>query len=180
MKKLILLTLIYTCLWSCQNAPSIQNNYQKEIGETIDQFQENYQKLEADKIGSLLTDDSYIMGIDPSENWDKNALIKYLKKANLDIPEPAFQKNIVEENIQRIFRFSDDNAQATVIDHAKVNYSKMLLRRTTILENKGGEWKISFINTALITDKSDLPKIDTVIEGDYSFLDLKWLANFYS
>jgi len=128
-----------------------QTALKKEVGKVTDLYFKFYKELDVKALNNLLTDDCITMGSDPSEMWDKTTLIQKIKNLKASPNSKTFTKNLSFDLIDRIIQFSNNGKTATVTDHSKVNFSKLLIKKTTILKKVGNDWKINYVNTPLVS-----------------------------
>lgn len=139
-------------------SPAINHTVlKKEVGEVADDYLKFYKALDVKGLDNLLTEDCITMGIDPSETWNKTTMIQKIKDLKTNPKSVEFVGNLTFELLDRIVQISKNGTKATVTDQSKVSFSKMLIQRTTMLKKIGNNWKINYINTALVAQNYDLP-----------------------
>lgn len=160
--SILFITLLITlCFTACQKtdkesipfstASSNQKAIKNEVGKITDLYFKFYKELNAKALGDLLTDDCITMGADPNEVWNKATLIKKIKTLKANPNSKSFTNNLNFDLIDRIIQISNNGNTATVTDHSKVSFSNMMIKKTTKLKKVGNDWKINYINTALVT-----------------------------
>jgi len=108
---------------------------------------------------SLLTEDALLCGTDPSEFWDKQAVVD-LSKQNSDAPAPEF-KFISDRKI----KIASDGRSAIIVNQLTPDWSpKIPIRFVYHFVKTNDTWMILFQNVAFIPKNEDIEKLNEAMD----------------
>lgn len=154
---ILLITLFFTACQKTEKAPAQlvlalnhKNVTKQEVGKVTDLYFKYYSELNANALSNLLTEDCVTRGADPSEVWNKAIFIQKIKNLKDNPNSKTFTQNLNFDLIDRIIQLSNNGNTAIVTDLSKVNFSEMLIKKTTKLKKIETNWKINYVNTTLV------------------------------
>lgn len=154
--KLALLFILFPFF---ANSISAQNDFKKQINNTLDTWHKAAAQANFDNYFDALTDDAIFIGTDATENWNKAAFKTYAK--------PHFDKGKAWNftSIERHIFFSDDKKTAWFDE--LLDTQMKICRGSGVLVLVNGKWKIKHyvLSMTIPNDNSDeVIKIKAPIE----------------
>jgi ketosteroid isomerase-like protein len=155
MKKLILITILIL--------PGNTLISQPNRGVSEDQvrsFIENYYKTIAgqdmDALGNMLADNGLFCGTDPTEYWDKEAIVEMFRQsASGDAPDMS------EMLKKRVINVAGNGMSAIIVEQLDMPWSPNLpVRQTLHLVRLGERWAIDFIGWSFMAANEDIAKLN--------------------
>ena len=158
MKKIALLALMTLMM-----GPLFGQTNKKVTSDDIESLIESYYKLslqeDAKALGSLLADDGLFCGTDPSEYWDKKAMMEMFEDSFSG--EPFDLSEMVKK---RVIHLSDNGMSAMVLEHINMPWSPNIpVRQTFHLTRNGNKWQIDYIGWSFIADNNDIARLNAAV-----------------
>lgn len=135
----------------------------KVTSDDIESFIESYYKATAaqdmDLIASFYADDALFCGTDPSEYWDKTAVLEMFEGSSSgDAPDPS------EMVKKRVIHLSDNNMSAIVLEHLAMPWSPNIpVRQTIHVTRNSDKWLIDFIGWSFIAPNDDIGRLNAAL-----------------
>lgn len=159
MKKFATLAIL-----ALMTAPLLGQPDSKVTADDIESFIDTYYKASQDGdmelLGSLLADDGLFCGTDPSEYWDKEAILEmFAQSLSGETPD------ISEMIKKRVINVSENGLSAIIVEHIIMPWSPNIpVRQTFHLTGTGSNWQIDFIGWAFMADNADIGKLNEAVK----------------
>jgi ketosteroid isomerase-like protein len=129
----------------------------------IESFIESYYQATAaqdmDLVASYYSDDALFCGTDPSEYWDKNAVLEMFEDTSSgDAPDPS------EMVKKRVIHLSANKMSAVVVEHLAMPWSPNIpVRQTIHVTRNSDKWQIDFIGWSFIAPNDDIGPMNAAV-----------------
>lgn len=165
-KTCLILSLAVFFFSSCQQTPEPTpvdiEAEETAIIQVLDQMHEAVSAEDLSILDSLLHDEILLCGSDPSEFWDKQEM--------MDLWSQMFEATDPEINLfgDRKLLVSPDGISASAVEQYMMPMwtTSLPFRSSYHLIKEDGQWKVLFMNTAIVPKNEDLPVIDSVLNAE--------------
>ncbi len=129
----------------------------------IESFIESYYQATADQnmdlVASFYADDALFCGTDPTEYWDKNAVLEMFEDTSSgDAMDPS------EMVKKRVIHLSDNNMSAIVVEQLTMPWSPNIpVRQTIHVTRSSDQWQIDFIGWSFIAPNDDIGRLNAAV-----------------
>ena len=126
-------------------------------------FIEKYYKVAAgqdmDALADMLADNGLFCGTDPTEYWDKEAIIEMFRQSmSGDAPDMS------EMLKKRVINVAQNGTSAIIVEHLAMPWSPNLpVRQTFHIVRNGEKWEIDFIGWSFIAANEDIGKLNEAL-----------------
>lgn len=162
MKKIILITIVSTLLFAgCQPKEQPQTVDLKAIKDTVNILAEKYMKAviarDIEVLSGLIAEDGLYCGTDPSEIFDRQALLDYWTEISKDtVIDYSYKVGLRE------IKLADDGKSAIILEHIKAPglSPNMPVVQSYQLVKKDNKWQIDFISWGFLIRNEDVAKVN--------------------
>ena len=165
MKKIILFTIVATLLFAgCQPTAKTDPVDLDAVKDTISTLADRYTKAliskDLDFLSELMADDGLYCGTDPSEIFDKNALMNYWTEMSKDtLNDYSYQVDLRE------IRVVADGKSAIVIEHMSADgwSPNMGLTQIYSVVKHDKKWQIDHASWGFLLRNEDVAKVNEAL-----------------